>query len=258
MIACVYRTSMTNVGDKACCPADYFHLGNVVRVDVARLEDRRNHTILQDADSIVLGGGGVFYFEHSVARLMDAHGHKTVVWGAGANRHGSQVQSYPNNLHKCALVGLRDDCEDWVPCVSCFNALFDRYVNQHVEVNELVVYEHKRFPILSECGGWPRLRNNASLNEALQFIASGRVVITNSYHGAYWAMLLGKRTIVYQPFSSKFHGMKWQPPIAYTLEELREVIGITHREDAGARLGAARERTSTFYGRVLQVLGRSK
>jgi hypothetical protein len=257
MIACVYRMSKTNVGDKVCCPADYLDLGDVVKIDVAQLEDRPNHEILRDADRIVLGGGGVFYFEKSVARLIDEHGHKTVVWGAGANRHGSEIQTYPDNLHKCALVGLRDNCPEWVPCVSCLSALFDKYGDRHDEVNELVIYEHKSFPILLECGGWPRLKNNATLHEALQFISGGRVVVTNSYHGAYWAMLLGKRTIVYQPFSSKFHRMKWQPPIAYTLEELREDVRSAHRKDEGDRLEAARERTARFYERVLQVFGRT-
>ncbi len=247
--------SRTNVGDKACCPADYLDLGDVVRVDVAELEDRRNHEILRDADRIVLGGGGVFYFEKSVTRLIDEHGHKTVVWGAGANRHGSKVQTYPDNLHNCALVGLRDDCQEWVPCVSCLSTLFDIYGNRHGEVNELVVYEHKSFPILSECD-WPRLKNNATLREALQFLSGGRVVVTNSYHGAYWARLLGKRTILYQPFSSKFYGMKWQPPIAYTWEGLSEIVRSAHQEDEGDRLEAARERTARFYERVLQVIGR--
>lgn len=258
MIACVYRTSRTNVGDKACCPADYLEFGDVIRVDVARLELGSSRLILRDADNIVLGGGGVFYFEQSVARLIDEHGRKMVVWGAGANRHGSQIQTYPDNLYKCALVGLRDDCQDWVPCASCLSPLFDRYQSGHGDDNEIIIYEHKSFPILSDCGDWPRLKNNATLDEALRFLSCGKVVVTNSYHGAYWAMLLGKRAIVYQPFSSKFYGMKWQPPIAYTLEELHEVVRSALQQGAGDRLRAARKRTATFHERVLKVFAKPR
>ena len=61
MIACVYRMSKTNVGDKACCPADYIDLGEVVRVDVARCDDDQNWRILREARWIVLGGGGAVH-----------------------------------------------------------------------------------------------------------------------------------------------------------------------------------------------------
>ena len=46
---------------------------------------------------------------------------------------------------------------------------------------------------------------------AIRFLASAEIVLTNAYHGMYWATLLGKKAIVF-PYSSKFHGFKY--PVA--------------------------------------------
>jgi exopolysaccharide biosynthesis predicted pyruvyltransferase EpsI len=47
--------------------------------------------------------------------------------------------------------------------------------------------------------------------KVIRFLASGKVVVTNSYHGAYWAILLGCRVCLYHAFSIKFKKMKHQP-----------------------------------------------
>lgn len=41
----------------------------------------------------------------------------------------------------------------------------------------------------------------------IRFLGSARVVITNSYHAAYWSQLMGKAVVVF-PFSSKFYYFK--------------------------------------------------
>jgi hypothetical protein len=53
-----------------------------------------------------------------------------------------------------------------------------------------------------------------SFSKVLDFLASGEVLLTSSYHGAYWGMLLNRKVILINVFSSKFHGFKHQPPIA--------------------------------------------
>ena len=53
----------------------------------------------------------------------------------------------------------------------------------------------------------------ASLQEALHFIASGRTVISNSYHGVYWGLLMGRKVLCL-PFSNKFGGYRLPPHYA--------------------------------------------
>ena len=48
---------------------------------------------------------------------------------------------------------------------------------------------------------------NLDENKTIEFIGSGDVVVTNSYHGAYWATLLGKVVVAF-PWASKFYGLK--------------------------------------------------
>jgi hypothetical protein len=58
----------------------------------------------------------------------------------------------------------------------------------------------------------PLLGNNASLEEAITFLASGDLILTDSYHGMYWGTLLGRRVIAF-PSSSKFYDVKHPVPL---------------------------------------------
>jgi hypothetical protein len=46
--------------------------------------------------------------------------------------------------------------------------------------------------------------------KVIEFLASGETVVTDSYHGAYWAQLLGKKVKVVS-WSVKFDNMKHPP-----------------------------------------------
>jgi hypothetical protein len=50
------------------------------------------------------------------------------------------------------------------------------------------------------------------------------VVVANTYHGAYWATLLGRRVIVAAPFSNKFFGFRHEPVIVRDMEEVGPAI----------------------------------
>ena len=56
--------------------------------------------------------------------------------------------------------------------------------------------------------------HGATLDDVLQFLSSGEVVITNSYHGAYRATLLGRAAVIVTQNSSKFYHMKHVHPYA--------------------------------------------
>jgi polysaccharide pyruvyl transferase WcaK-like protein len=46
--------------------------------------------------------------------------------------------------------------------------------------------------------------------EVIDFIASGQTVVTSSYHGVYWAQLLGRRVICL-PYNNKFETFQHRP-----------------------------------------------
>jgi hypothetical protein len=84
--------------------------------------------------------------------------------------------------------------------------------------NDVVIYGHSDVrPLKDEAEklGLPYLDNTTptGLREVLEFLASGNTVITSSYHGAYWATLLGRR-VAMLPFGTKFYSLKHRPPVA--------------------------------------------
>jgi exopolysaccharide biosynthesis predicted pyruvyltransferase EpsI len=56
-----------------------------------------------------------------------------------------------------------------------------------------------------------------SVEAVAAFLGSAETVVTSSYHGAYWASLLGRR-VVGIPTSSKFYGLKHAIPLC-TIED---------------------------------------
>lgn len=141
-----------------------------------------------------------------------------ILWGVGHNSRENDIDSYsvvyPDYLKEFHLVGIRDYDSDyrWVPCSSCMHPNFS---NEYPIKNKVVWFEHKkrlidnkhfdRYPA-------PRMVNTGqNIEQILEFLGSAETVVTNSYHGAYWATLL-KRKVVCVPWGSKFNMFK-HPPI---------------------------------------------
>lgn len=203
MILNIYRIDQTNVGDLYCSPTRYF----------SELRGTESQCILEPLrcipQTLILGGGGLLYFPNRMRRLCELDAVK-VVWGIGANCHGSNQITHPSFLEACQLVGIRDYGygHRWVPCASCLSPAFD---SPPKPLHEIVVYEHAGYPLHLRL---PTLRNSCmDFERVISFLATGDTVLTNSYHGVYWATLLGRKVITI-PFSSKFYGFKHPPTIS--------------------------------------------
>lgn len=202
----------------------------------------------------IFGGGGLFYeacmrtfLEMTCSREVNPLT-KLVAWGAGMNQHAPTgqvisgdvkgnvtrfvkgckvINGLPEKLEEWDLVGIRDyDCGyEWVPCASCMSPLFD--LDYEVE-HEIVIYEHTSFKVsevIDTTGFKVMVNGGNSLVSVLKFMGSGEVVVTSTYHGVYWATLLGKRVVVFEPFSTKFNHLKHKHPMATSknwTEKIRE------------------------------------
>ena len=89
------------------------------------------------------------------------------------------------------------------------------------------------------------------LEKVLGFLASGDTVVTNSYHGSYWANLLGRKLIMV-PFSDRLLHFRYPVPIA-TRENYLEHINKTI--DYPEALSICRERNIEFAEKVSDVIG---
>lgn len=256
-----------NAGDMLCSPRPHFEFPIVSPGDVITEADIREWRPDEHRVSI-FGGGGLLYHElHDI--LWDAaicrknkHTGPIIVWGAGENMHNQKRLLQPDYLHFFDAVGLRDwrtvstfeNRIDYVPCPSCMLPEFDDAVAIE-PIFPVVIYEHFGEPIDSRFGHHPRMtnevRDDVSVLRRLSFLAQGQIILTNSWHGAYWGMLLGRKVAIVKGglVSSRFHHFKHQPPI---IEHISEV----HRATSGTPtfIGECRNLNREFHKKVLKAI----
>ena len=140
----------------------------------------------------------------------------------------------------------------WVPCVSCMHPGFDK---DYDIKNQFVWFEHKKRLIdgkFLDALPAPRMLNTGqNMSQILEFLGSAETVVTNSYHGVYWATLL-KRKVVCIPWGSKFNMFK-HPPTMATEKNWQDKI-----KDAKSypfALHECREANLKFFDDVKELLG---
>jgi hypothetical protein len=209
----IHRLDPSNIGDFYSNPSNYFSLGDI-RTDIRQYTPTRIHS------NIVVGGGGLlnksFYPE---LRTLTTR-RSLIYWGVGENNLTDVKERYhpfapvhvPSDIRESAkLIGLRDYASGfpWAPCPSCMHPLMDM---RPIKTSEIGFFMHKRVILNSE--KYPVMSNeNMNLFKVLNFLGSCETVVTNSYHGVYWATLLGCK-VVCVPFGSKFYHFRHPPAFA--------------------------------------------
>ncbi|MGE0461996.1 MAG: methyltransferase domain-containing protein [Vicinamibacterales bacterium] len=250
----VFRADPTNVGDWFSAPSRHLPALAGAEIDIFKI---RKPTAIEAA--VIIGGGGLFapVFNTRFEHLRFSAHHPVVGWGLGENMRidtrAGWVDEGPPTVppwtDRCDLLGVRDygGRASWVPCASCLHPAF---LTPRVPAHEVVIFSHKRIPI--DARGLPERTNDGNdIEAALDFLASGHVVVTNSYHGAYWATLLG-RAVVAMPFSSKFWGLRHRPVFC---RPDRWVRAIEFARPYPSALVECRQATQAFAGKVSALLG---
>ena len=133
-----------------------------------------------------------------------------VLWGAGHNGEITKKSrgqfTYPEWIAEFKLAGIRDwgQTLPWVPCASCMHPALKR---KYSIKNDVIFFEHKK-QMIKDFGSdsIPRFVNSGSnVEQTIELLGSANTILTNSYHGAYWGILLKKKVIVVSPWSSKFY-----------------------------------------------------
>ena len=175
-----------------------------------------------------------------------------ILWGAGHNQRTNKKEplDWPKWMSKFDLIGVRDYMQgyDWVPCSSCMHPAFDK---QYEVTNKIIWFEHKKQLIKGGDFGptpIPRVVNSGqNFEQTIALLGSAETVVTNSYHGVYWATLLGRKVVCVDPWTSKFFNFKHMPVLAKSRDwenKLNEAASYPHA------LQECREANINFWEKV--------
>lgn len=207
----IYSAETLNAGDSVACP--YHHFKYFKNCYPCFIHDIRHHIRWRDIrsdDVVILGGGGLFEcredFQELFQKLFETSKH-VVAWSCGHNTHYDRTIQKQIDFNRFALLSVRDfnyQNQRYVPDVSCMRPdLAQRYeIRRDVGVIEHLDYPINDFP-------YDKISNAYDVNYVINFIGSSQSIVTNSYHIMYWATLMGKKVILYKPFSNKFDYFKY-------------------------------------------------
>lgn len=257
--AAMLSTDTKNVGDENSNPALYFSFGrDVVKPDWPTI--RKKFV----AENLVLGGGYLSRMFDDDEKYFDIADEvkRVFVWGIG---HDPRKPLLKRTLDRCTLVGIREFGHQeidnkkvfYVPCASCMSPLFDI---KWTAKNEYVFFLHSHSSTITDRLkiDAPVMINRQDFVSTIRFVASGKVVVTNSYHGAYYATLLGRKAVVvaepgqwdtFRP--EKFEMFKYPPSFA-PAEDWRSVVPSTKTYPKA--LADSRKTNIAFYERVLKAM----
>ena len=233
-----------NVGDRWCSPFDYFDWRDAASIR-AQVSDLRLDG--GDYDVGVFGGGKIMRNIASSPAYRQGEGRLNIGWGLSTVQRNPFSPAYRRARLRLDLIGSRDWEHDgkvhWVPCPSSQDPFFDAPPSPD---HEVVVYAHfqKSRRMMEELPGsipW-RYNHGGDLDDALRFIASGGTVVSNSYHGVFWALLMGRRVLCL-PFSNKFTKFRLPPGFSSDRGWMRDLSKAKAQPDL---LDLCRQATARF------------
>lgn len=242
----LYVSNSGNIGDFQSSPSLYFP--NITPQNFPNSRSYKN---------VIIGGGGLLrdgVYIKNVRQIIN-RSENVVLWGVGINNDDmGEINKYDDELKKCKLVGLRD-CKtgfDWIPCASCMSNVFDDL--EYIPSRKVVIYHHWSKPF--EFNNIPSLSNKSFTKNAfldvISFLNTGEYVITNTYHGMYWSLLLNKKVVLYKPFSNRFLNFKYIPPIINNIEQINDIDNFDYHID-DSLLEECRTLNKGFYERVMDI-----
>jgi len=255
----------SNIGDWMSSPLRFFSFPtNTEEIDIL---SGMSPSVLDN--DVLLGGGGLLVrdtFTQTVTYIAEHTRGALIGWGIGHNSYTAlnAALSYPDYLRRFTLLGLRDygQGRPYVPCVSCLSPLFDRVSEIR---HEAVVYWHGTrpwplridpgIPVMQNTATTARsagddIRMQAVFRRTIDFLSHAGIILTNSYHGMYWGILLGKKVLAV-PFSTKFYAFRYKVPFLET-DDWRGSLRQAHAYPEA--LEECRDLNRRFYAKVLTVL----
>lgn len=206
----IFHCAAENIGDRMCGPGQYLW--------PSENKNLRVSTMRTPSSKVVVGGGQIFsQLPRIVAFIKEKNPKARIVgWGVGLPTKRTARTNVEKVTSSFDAFGTRN--YQWrnevrfVPCGSCLSTLFD---NTPEPTHEVVIFEHcKKTAPENAPNSIPVMRNDTmDAASVINFLASGETIVTSSYHGVYWAQLLGRKVICI-PYNDKFETFQYLPKLA--------------------------------------------
>lgn len=213
--------SNINCGDYWSSPKYYFQ--DFLNLPQNNLSDLRK---LNDIKIIIINGEINKKNLDEIKLFKKKTGTKVIGWALGLNHFDyTNDNMLISNIAKSRilnrnyfsdfdLVGHRDfGLEfdfDWVSCPSCLHPLFQKYKLIPPNKKIGVFYNLNMFKIKGIEEEDYMADDNFDLESKIKFLSNYEFVVTNSYHGVYWAQLL-KRKVICLPVKYSLLNFRYPP-----------------------------------------------
>lgn len=200
------RLDFKNAGDVYSSPYHYINRPGAL-LDCFLIDPERDLETFKNFDTLIVGGGALLQntrMFNSISNLLSSNNFQNkILWGVGVQTE--RINEEQELISKFNLVGVRDFDKgyNFLPCASCMHPLFKKSVKS---TNRVLIVDHwKRRPIWVPFDNYTRIQNTEIfIDTIISLIQSHEIIITSSYHAAYWSLLSGKKVmIVSNPMTDK-------------------------------------------------------
>lgn len=191
------QPSHRNIGDDLCSPKHYFTFSTT-----------------QNQKMNVFGGGVEDKFYLTFIERLGLDTERSILWGVGQSLKKCDTPKFIQSL-PFRYWGLRDiDStleEHFLPCVSCLHPMLDAPIKQRkklifINFDPQITTSSVKNTLSEKYANTDILYNNCS-DEAFQTaLENTEHIITNSFHGAYWGLLSGRKVSLIG-YSTKFSSL---------------------------------------------------
>jgi len=247
MINC-FNYTLNNIGDFYSPPFRYFNLGD-------KFIDIKSKEFKKIKNQLIIVGGGALTGLVRLNLLQNTFKENSVVaWGVGGDKRVSNKilkyeeneDHFGNTWDECKVISTRVPYAPfkYVPCASCMHKSFDIF-KKIIPTKKIGIYSHWKRPI--KINGLDSSVTNQGLNfdGKLNYLSDFEIIITNTYHGLYWATLLGKKVICV-PNKSGLFSSKYQPTYLYKNTIINEEL-ISNLKTYPYALEESRSKNIDFY-----------
>jgi hypothetical protein len=201
---------------------------------------------------IVISGNVTLDSEKILGKLEEwtSYEYKSLsIWNGRLHNFIDNPTEYYTRLNDVKLLSFTENFSSntWVPCVSCMNKIFDKtYEKKNNGLTAILDGKRKnKYNIKA-----PTVLDTDNLKIICHLIGVSETIITNSFYGAYWAMLLNKKVLVTDDVDPRVHYI----PLPYIRTSNRYFSNIKTFSANPEFLNICRRRNIEFYEKLkLQV-----